>query len=159
MCCCPRSNLLSELVRGKSIALYLSQADKIAERGARLQLEACSRGGSFRRGRRSAESALVEEKLGWRAVTLSTPSHESTPPRNPRLHLSDQALPVEVKIATPLVDFPRVYVSRRRPNPNITCFRLLVVADCLSHADLLTSFTTRTGVSEGSAIPLTRTRL
>ena len=35
---------------------------------------------------------------------------------------------VEVKIATPPVDFPRVYVSRR---PNITCFRLLSVT-CLS---------------------------
>ena len=38
----------------------------------------------------------------------------------------------EVKIAPPLVDFPRVYVLRRR---NITCFRLRTLADyVLSHA-------------------------
>ena len=38
----------------------------------------------------------------------------------------------EVKIASPPVHFPRVYVSRR---PNITCFRLRTLADyVLSHA-------------------------
>lgn len=41
-CCCPKNNCFVEVVvRRKSIALHFSQADdKVAERGARLQLEA-----------------------------------------------------------------------------------------------------------------------
>lgn len=78
MCVAARRRIIVGVVvvSGKSIALHFSQADdKVAERGARLQLEA-SYGGSFRRGRRCTESACVEESCrlaGFRAVTLSTP--------------------------------------------------------------------------------------
>ena len=131
-CCCPKINCFVEVVvRRKSIALHFSQADdKVAERGARLQLEA-----SYDSARQlSARSEMRGVGLcggELQACRLSGCHFIHT-----LHHFSNTTLGCtcrnrhslcEVKIAPPLVDFPRVYVLRRR---NITCFRLLVVAGC-----------------------------
>jgi hypothetical protein len=70
--------------------LYLSQADEIAARGARLQLEASYErqlAGDVGDARRVG---LGGEKKAVGLSLLSTPPHESTPPAcDPRLHLSE----------------------------------------------------------------------
>lgn len=117
-------------VRGKSIALHFSQADdKVAERGARLQLEASydsARQLSARsemRGVGLCGGELQACRLSRCHFIHSSSTSQLCPLPHAILGYTcrNRRCLCEVKIAPPPFDFPRVYVSRRS---NITCFRL-----------------------------------
>ena len=89
-CCWPK-NYSRLFAGGKSIALYLSQADDSKARGARLYF--CT-AGQLRARQLSARSELCGGRLGWREALgcegCLYPHHrEPTSPPIPRLHLSN----------------------------------------------------------------------